>query len=96
MAKQQEYIDCETKKSVDTDDVFAEFTQTKLDVYQVGEDQKNVLYDWIKSGKVNLINFIIAWKSHKFEIDEKKINDEDYLKFIKCMKIIRQQMYKET
>jgi hypothetical protein len=81
---------------VNTEDVFAEFTQTKLDVYQVGEDQKNVLYEWIKSGKVNLIHFIIAWHDHKFEIDEKKITDEDYRMFVQYMKIIRHNMYKLT
>ena len=96
MEKQREFINREIESSVNTEDVFAEFTQTKLDVYQVGEDQKNVLYEWIKSGKVNLIHFIIAWHDHKFEIDEKKITDEDYRMFIQYMKIIRHNMYKLT
>jgi hypothetical protein len=76
--------------------VFADFTQTKLDVYQVGEDQKNILYEYIKSGKVNLIQFVIAWNNKKFEIDEKKITDEDYFRFIQYMKIVRHNMYKVT
>lgn len=96
MEKQREFINSEIESSVNTEDVFAEFTQTKLDVYQVGEDQKNVLYEWIKSGKVNLIHFIIAWHDHKFEIDEKKITDEDYRMFVQYMKIIRHNMYKLT
>lgn len=95
MRKQIEFINSKIETSVDADDVFADFTQTKLDVYKVGEDQKNILYDWIKSGEVNLIHFIIGWHNHKFEIDEKKITDEEYHNFIQYMKVIRHNMYKE-
>jgi hypothetical protein len=84
------------ENSVDADDVFADFTQTKLDVYKVGEDQKNILYEMIKSGEINLIHFVIAWHNHRFEIDEKKIDDDDYRKFIQYMKVIRHNMYKVT
>jgi hypothetical protein len=94
--KQMEFLNKEMENSVDQDDVFADFTQTKLDVYQVGEDQKNILYEYIKSGKVNLIQFVIAWHNKKFEIDEKKITDEDYFRFIQYMKIVRHNMYKVT
>ena len=94
MKKQMEYINKKIEDSVDTDDVFADFTQTKLDIYSVGEDQKNTLYEMIKSGEVNLIHFVIAWHDHKFEVDEKKITDKDYKNFIQYMKIIRQNMYK--
>ena len=45
---------------------------------------------------VNLIHFVIAWHNHKFEIDEKKITDEDYHRFIQYMKVVRHNMYKVT
>ena len=96
MEKQIAYINKKIENSVDTGDVFADFTQTKLDVYKVGEDQKNTLYEMIKSGDVNLIHFVIAWHNHKFEIDEKKITDEDYKNFIQYMKVVRHNMYKVT
>ena len=96
MTKQIEYINKKIENSVDTDDVFADFTQTKLDVYKVGEDQKNTLYEMIKSGEVNLIHFAIAWHNHKFEINEKLITDEDYRRFIQYMKVVRHNMYKVT
>ena len=89
-------INKKIENSVDTEDAFADFTQTKLDVYKVGEDQKNTLYEMIKSGEVNLIHFVIAWHNHKFEIDEKKITDEDYRRFIQYMKVVRHNMYKVT
>jgi hypothetical protein len=96
MQKQIELLKKKVENSVDADDVFADFTQTKLDVYKVGEDQKNILYEMIKSGEINLIHFVIAWHNHKFEIDEKKIDDDDYRKFIQYMKVIRHNMYKVT
>lgn len=72
------------------------FTENKINVYQVNEEQKNTLYDLIREGKVNFYCFIYAWEKGKFEIDEKKITDENYLHFIHCMSIVRQNITKKV
>lgn len=94
MQKQREHIVSKIEGSVDASDVFAEFTNKKLDVYSVDESQKNALYGMVKSGEINFIHFILAWHTHKFEVDESKITDKEYHDFIQYMKIVRQNMYK--
>lgn len=78
-----------------SDDPFADFTQTKTNVYKVSNDQKNLLYEYVKSGKVNILCFVISWHNNLFNIDETKITDKDYKHFIQYVKVIRHNMYNE-
>lgn len=77
------------------DDPFMEFSDSKVDLYKVDEEQKNKLYDLIKNGEVNFYFFIDAWNRNKFTINEKKIADPDYKHFIQLMQIVRQNIKKK-
>lgn len=90
--KQFEYIKEIEEKLTNPDIVFDNFNENKNSVYQVNEQQKNMLYELVKEGKVNFFCFIHAWMKGKFEIDESKITDEDYKLFIQCMSIVRQNI----
>jgi hypothetical protein len=90
--KHFEYIKKLEEKLSNPDNVFDNFNENKNSVYQVNEQQKNMLYELVKEGKVNFFCFIFAWMKGKFEIDESKITDEDYKLFIQCMNIVRQNI----
>jgi len=90
--KHFEYIKELEEKLSNPDNVFDNFNENKNSVYQVNEQQKNMLYELVKEGKVNFFCFVFAWMKGKFEIDESKITDEDYKLFIQCMNIVRQNI----
>lgn len=90
--KQFEYIKEIEEKLTNPDNVFDNFNENKNSVYQVNQQQKNMLYELVKEGKINFFCFIFAWMKGKFEIDESKIIDEDYKLFIQCMSIVRQNI----
>ena len=93
--KHFEYIKKLEENTIDVEDTFFEFTKNKIDVYKVNEEQKNMLYDLVREGKVNFFCFIYAWMKGKFDIDESKITDPDYKKFIQCMSIVRHNITKK-
>ena len=90
--KHFEYIKELEEKLSNPDNVFDNFNENKNSVYQVNEQQKNMLYELVREGKVNFFCFVFAWMKGKFEIDESKITDEDYKLFIQCMSIVRQNI----
>lgn len=92
--KHFEYIKKLEENEIDVEDTFFEFTKNKIDVYKVNNQQENMLYDLVRAGKVNFYCFIYAWMKGKFEIDESKITDPDYKKFIQCMSIVRHNITK--
>lgn len=90
-----QYIQELEENSVDADDAFAEFTQNKINVYQVNAEQKNMLYELVKDGKVNFFCYVYALMKGKFIVDETKITDPDFKLFYQCMNIVRQNITKK-
>lgn len=93
--KHFQYIEELEENSVDASDAFAEFTQNKINVYQVNAEQKNMLYDLVKDGKVNFFCYVFALMKGKFTVDENKITDPDFKLFYQCMNIVRQNITKK-
>lgn len=60
----------------------------KYTLFKVDDDQKNEIYKLIKSNKINPEFYIRGLVANKFQIDESKIQDKEYMKFVKMAKII--------
>lgn len=67
---------------------FKKFTGDKETLFGVNESQVNKLYELVKTGKISNLLFAFFWKNSKFSIDETKIIDLDYLKFVRIMKYV--------
>lgn len=67
---------------------FENFSDEKKDVFSVNVKQKNLLYKMVKNGEVNFYCYLY-FMNKKFYIDEKKIDDIEFLNFIKLMQIIK-------
>lgn len=57
-------------------------------LFEVDEEQKNEIYKLIKSNNINPEFYIRGFGAKKFQIDESKIQDKEYMKFVKLTKII--------
>lgn len=65
---------------------FNKFSGNKLTLFGVNELQENKLYELVKSGEISFLLFVFFWEKSKFDIDETKIKDLSYLKFVRLMK----------
>ena len=79
----------ESEKQIE-DNPFAAFTGNQFDLYKVNEKQKNKLYELIRNGTLSFWFWFDGIDNHKFDIDETKIDDPDYFRFLRLMRIIRQ------
>ncbi len=70
---------------------FKKFTGEKETLFGVDDSQVNKLYELVKTGKISNLLFAFFWKNSKFSIDESKITDLDYLKFVHLMKYINEK-----
>lgn len=77
-------------EEVESDDPFAAFSDAKFDLYTVNEQQKNKLYEMVKDGTLCFWFFMNGLATDKFRIDESKIADPAYSRFLRLMQIIRQ------
>lgn len=87
--KQLSYINTLTEQQ-QKDNPFEIVSDQTNEIYKVNQAQKNTLYELVLNRKINAYAFLFCWINHKFEIDEKKIDDPKYKKFIQVLQIIRQ------
>ncbi|WP_413854726.1 hypothetical protein [Candidatus Ruminimicrobium bovinum] len=73
------------------EDPFAAFTGNQFDLYKVNDKQKNKLYELIRNGTLNFWFWFDGIDNNKFAIDETKIDDPDYFRFLRLMRIVRQK-----
>jgi len=59
------------------------------DIFKNKEDQKNELYNLILKGKVSYLFYSYFLNNGKIKIDESKIIDEEFKKFIKIIKFVK-------
>lgn len=52
---------------------FAKFTKQNKSVFELSDDQTNILYDMLISGKISIFVYAYFLKEHKFTIDYNKI-----------------------
>lgn len=70
-------------------DCLKEMSEKVVSVLNLDVDQKNVLFQMLIDGKIGLHLYLYLWqKNEGFGIDEKKIKDEEYAKFIKMVKYL--------
>lgn len=67
---------------------FNKFSGGKLTLFGVNEKQENKLYELVKNGTVSYLFFAYFMGISKFSIDETKVNDLQYLKFVRIVKYI--------
>lgn len=60
----------------------------RFTLFKVDLEQKNEIYRLIKNKKVSIEFYARALETGKFTIDENKIQDKEYLKFVKLITII--------
>lgn len=65
---------------------FNKFSGQKLTLFNVDEKQENKLYELVKTGKLSFLFYVFFWSNSKFDIDEDKIEDLNFLKFVRLMK----------
>ena len=58
--------------------------------------QKNKLYELIRNGTLSFWFWFDGIDNNKFTIDETKIDDPDYFRFLRLMRIVRQKTKKEN
>lgn len=92
--RQRELINAVSEKDVN-DNPFAEFSDTKFDLYKVNDEQKNKLYEMVKSGELHFWFIIEALNNRSFTYDESKIEDPRYSRFLRLMQIIRRNIGKD-
>lgn len=61
---------------------------SKYTLFGLDPDQKNEIYKLVKSNIVNSEFYIRGYEAKKFTIDESKIQDKEYMKFVWLTKII--------
>lgn len=71
------------------DNPFTGFSDAKFDLYQVNEQQKNKLYELVKNGELNFWFYIEAMDNNRFKIDESKIIDQSFSRFLRLLQIVR-------
>lgn len=71
---------------------FTEFSDAKFDLYQVDEHQKNKLYEMVRTGELNFWFYIEGLETQKFKVDESKIIDQSFSKFMRLMHIVLQNI----
>ncbi len=76
-------------EEAESDNPFTEFSDAKFDLYTVNEQQKNKLYELVKAGTLNFWFFINGLHTKKFKIDESKLADPAYSRFLRLMQIIK-------
>lgn len=81
-------------EEAESDNPFTEFSDAKFDLYTVNEQQKNKLYELVKDGTLNFWFFINGLDTNKFKIDESKLADPSYSRFLRLMQIVRQNIGK--
>lgn len=57
-------------------------------LFEVDGEQKNEIYKLIKSNNINPEFYIRGLEAKKFSIDESKIQDKEYMRFVNMAKII--------
>jgi hypothetical protein len=78
------------------EDPFAAFSGNQFDLYKVNEKQKNKLYELIRNGTLSFWFWFDGIDNGKFAIDETKIDDPEYFRFLRLMRIVRQSNKKAT
>lgn len=78
------------------EDPFAAFSGNQFDLYKVNEKQKNKLYELIRNGTLSFWFWFDGIDNNKFAIDETKIDDPEYFRFLRLMRIVRQSNKKAT
>lgn len=86
----------EEAKAKEEENPFAAFTGDQFDLYKVNEKQKNKLYELIRNGTLSFWFWFDGIDNNKFSIDETKIDDPDYFRFLRLMRIVRQKTKKEN
>lgn len=69
----------------------AKFSGSKNTLFGVDEGQKNKLYELVEKGEVSLLLYSYLLRNHKFVVDESKIKDLNYFKFIKVVNYINEK-----
>lgn len=70
---------------------FTKFSGSRNTLFGVDEEQKNKLYELVEEGKVSLLLYAYLLRNNKFAVDESKIKDLDYFKFIKVVNYINEK-----
>lgn len=78
----------EIKEEISGQSAMSKFTGDYRTLFAVNGEQKNELYELVKKAKISNLLFAFFWKNSKFNIDEKKIEELEYLKFIYLMKYV--------
>lgn len=86
----------EEAKAKEEENPFAAFTGDQFDLYKVNEKQKNKLYELIRNGTLSFWFWFDGIDNNKFAIDETKIDDPDYFRFLRLMRIVRQKTKRKT
>lgn len=84
--KQKEFIRSFAERN--KDDPFIEFSDAKVDIYEVNRDQKNELYEMVRRGELNCWHYIENFDK-KFKVDESKVIDQKFSQFLRFMRIIK-------
>ena len=82
----------ETEKS--KNDHFMQYSENAFDLYKLDFEQKNKLYEWVRSGYINYYFYLEAMDV-EFTIDETKCSQEVY-RFIKIMQIVKKNIKKQN
>lgn len=93
--QQREFINDLYKAHSSDESPFTEFTDAKFDLYKVDEHQKNKLYEMVKAGELNFWFYIEGLETQKFKVDESKIIDQSFSKFMRLMHIVLHNIKKE-
>lgn len=86
----------EEAKAKEDENPFAAFTGNQFDLYKVNEKQKNKLYELIRNGTLSFWFWFDGIDNGKFTIDESKIDDPKYTRFLRLMQIVRQKQKGKT
>ena len=74
---------------------FNKFSGKQSTIFGVDEKQENKLYELVKNGKVSYLLFAFFLGISKFSIDETKIDDLSYLRFVKIINYINKKQIKQ-
>lgn len=84
----------EMKETIENQPKIAKFSGLSLSLFETDEDQKNTIYELVREGKISYLIYSFLLKNSKFIIDEKKIKDLSFLKFIKIIHYIQDKNIK--